>query len=903
MAGKADIALKILTTETMGATATDRAAAQSTPYTLVDKSNPASIAGVVTKVEVYAQTSITLAKIGVFYNISGNVLSCRDWTSIGAVTAGSKQTFTVDANGDPLAISVEIGDYIGIYGTDGAIELGASSGNDFWRSVSAGDWTGTSNLTYALVEDYAISLRATISTRYGFRLANSKDGSMAWNRQQAPVLRPGQSMGPVSYADVPPEQELVWDSQRSAHGGFGQLDLSEGGDPTRYYTAANIDARFSGKVFCGPLLQEASQAPALGGAGLNGPVYCGCEHEGCYLIGAGRAVYQNLKPYSLTSTAGITMTFHETEKTITLSGATWDTEALAVGRTFTVVGSGAGNDGLYTVAIITTTVITAAEDFAAEVGDDDPEIVVSTDFWRLVVDSGEAKYTIPCVVSSNAYAYVCIKGPVGEEGAYRHSPTGNSGDWTEATGNVPLYADFLAALNENLWRFNQLNVADNAAVAPAMGGNWSADYKVGDKSYDFTWVLNHRGILVIGKEDGLYSIDQYGNAEQLIPELRASSHELNFRRMLSWKGLVFMPMGGGGLWTWPGQPYDDLSPRRFAPHDPNYQGQVGGLAWDNNWIWATVQGSATDGVVSGSAYNVGLLAGAFIQDAYGARWVWHPIASYVDDESHYLIIFRAPTTNQPRMWVFRGTNAACGNTGDYTPSYIDLPRYTDNPLEATDDQDTDYAYNFASGGSITFSKWDGNLRNMTKAFFSMTFKGSNLANVTSGDQRYIEFDYKIDDDDWILAATSGFTLEGDAEDDGVTVEEEFFFPSNTTGKTLTVRFKLYTTVASGNPKETPVLELPFVMKCRVRPTSAKQVAFSVICEDNIAGGLSAAQIRAAWDDAFNAEWPVTVVGPGGTEYTGTVQSPTPMERNVVRKHPPGNVSSIIDIMLLEADLS
>jgi len=100
-----------------------------------------------------------------------------------------------------------------------------------------------------------------------------------------------------------------------------------------------------------------------------------------------------------------TCTCNATNKTITAdAGTPFDTGALCVGRIFTITGSGAGNNGTYTVASITTLVITVEESL-------NDEASVSLDFatvgdliWDLVDEAnanelaGYSDWRMPNVV-------------------------------------------------------------------------------------------------------------------------------------------------------------------------------------------------------------------------------------------------------------------------------------------------------------------------------------------------------------------------------------------------------------------------------------------------------------------------------------------------------------------------
>jgi len=97
-------------------------------------------------------------EVATFYVVSGDNLTTRDTYAIGNVTAGAKQTFAVD-------LDVEVGDYIGIYNSAGAIEVDLSGGSGLWRLNS--DEIPCTNETFGSEADNRISLYAegvTLST-------------------------------------------------------------------------------------------------------------------------------------------------------------------------------------------------------------------------------------------------------------------------------------------------------------------------------------------------------------------------------------------------------------------------------------------------------------------------------------------------------------------------------------------------------------------------------------------------------------------------------------------------------------------------------------------------------------------------------------------------------------------
>ena len=100
----------------IGSPAINRTATKDAGITWVNKANPANAAGVITSIEIWAYENLSNVEVATFYMIDTNDYSTRDTHFIGSVTGGSKQTFT------GLNITVEIGDLIGYYCTDGRID-------------------------------------------------------------------------------------------------------------------------------------------------------------------------------------------------------------------------------------------------------------------------------------------------------------------------------------------------------------------------------------------------------------------------------------------------------------------------------------------------------------------------------------------------------------------------------------------------------------------------------------------------------------------------------------------------------------------------------------------------------------------------------------------------------------
>jgi len=127
--------------------------------TLANARNPANDTGILTSIEVYTQTKLTdNVIIATFYVVSGTNLTSRDSVNIGEVPSGSKQTFTEDKDGNPIALLVNAGDMIGIYSGDTAGVLYRDTAGLAGLYRMAGDYSDCTNQTFALWANQGVSV-------------------------------------------------------------------------------------------------------------------------------------------------------------------------------------------------------------------------------------------------------------------------------------------------------------------------------------------------------------------------------------------------------------------------------------------------------------------------------------------------------------------------------------------------------------------------------------------------------------------------------------------------------------------------------------------------------------------------------------------------------------------------
>ena len=160
----------------IGCAATDRSSWGETGYTYVNKTNPANESGKITSVEIWAYITMENVEVATFYVVSGDNLSTRDTHTIGTVTAGSKQTFS------ELDITVEAGDYIGIYGSAGNIELSVFGDVGIWWLSS--DEIPCTDITFSYIASRGVSLYGTGTTVVGWSHKWNTKTIAKWNTKE-----------------------------------------------------------------------------------------------------------------------------------------------------------------------------------------------------------------------------------------------------------------------------------------------------------------------------------------------------------------------------------------------------------------------------------------------------------------------------------------------------------------------------------------------------------------------------------------------------------------------------------------------------------------------------------------------------------------------------------------------
>jgi len=129
----------------VGSEAKERVGSDGSGYTRIAGDKTANGSGKIVAVEIFAAQTMGGVKVGIFYKTNGNTLKCRSAATIGIVTAGSKQRFSV-------SLAIETGDYIGIYWSSGYISVD-TEGVGYWFDFVPGDRCIVDNETTYIFSD------------------------------------------------------------------------------------------------------------------------------------------------------------------------------------------------------------------------------------------------------------------------------------------------------------------------------------------------------------------------------------------------------------------------------------------------------------------------------------------------------------------------------------------------------------------------------------------------------------------------------------------------------------------------------------------------------------------------------------------------------------------------------
>ena len=341
------------------------------------------------------------------------------------------------------------------------------------------------------------------------------------------------------------------------------------------------------------------------------------------------------------------------------------------------------------------------------------------DTVTLAKDFGADKIATDCAVFGGT-AYVGM----GYSEAFwqRASANDPTKTWTQASG---LYIGYLATFKDRVWASVTANAVRSFATTPTTASNWSGSYPIGDPGAPITEVAELADYLYIGKQDGLFTLDEDYIARPATPELASVRSANNCVHMRAWHGSMWVPhirgllnyraLGANGFVVTPATPGAWVTSANPA------RGLVTALAGDNRWLYAALY------TPDGDTY---IMAGreSFADEQEHGLLIWHPLAKIAGKRCNAMHLSGLRTN--PTLWF--GVGADVG--------YITLPRNGENPL-----QDSNSRY--ATTGSIYFPAHSWSAPTTKKLWKAITVEGRDLT-----PSRYVNVYYRVDEvSNWTYA--------------------------------------------------------------------------------------------------------------------------------------------------------
>ncbi len=322
------------------------------------------------------------------------------------------------------------------------------------------------------------------------------------------------------------------------------------------------------------------------------------------------------------------------------------------------------------------------------------------------------------------------------------------------------------------------------------GTTWSSDVTVSEDIWEITGLVNYGGRLLIGKEDGIWEVDDQDLAlEYLLFREHAAEH--NCRGWSVWNGMLFIPVQGT-IWRWQGSQYKEVGPtdQRSGPTN-DWPNEVGSMVSTPNLLFAAASPVTATGRGGLMAYN---------------GMGWHHLTTHtLDNQPSTALYVTTEVGDEYRIWYSEGART----------NYVTMPEHTNNRY------DWDSA-TFESDGVFLSSWWDGGLKDALKFWNRLTF----LADIPT--DTYIDVYYAKDGEDW--EDTSDFVYLGRLDEDALADNGEhvLMFPDGMTAKTLQLIFYLQ----SGDSAKTPRIKA-YNVESVVRQQPVYAHSFRILLADNI----------------------------------------------------------------------
>jgi hypothetical protein len=321
---------------------------------------------------------------------------------------------------------------------------------------------------------------------------------------------------------------------------------------------------------------------------------------------------------------------------------------------------------------------------------------------------------------------------------------------------------------------------------------WSAELTVGESIYGITAFANFQGKMLIGKEDGIWSLDANDLSQEYLV-FREHADPNNCVGMCVWSGMLFIPVQNS-IWRWQGSQYKEIGPtdKRNGP-TKNWPNKVSRLSSTAPYLYASTTPINTTG-----------WGGLLAYDGMG----WHHITAtnYTGRTNYAICVTSEIGTNENRIWWGEGAKI----------NYIKLPKFTNNRYDWTS-----ATYNM-SGGWFVSSWFDGGVKDAIKFWNRLTIIG-DIPTGTSIDVLCAK-----DGEEW-ESTTSNLrigTLTPESKNDNG--EYVLMFPDGMIAKNIQLILGLNTTVLTSTPRVKA-----FNLEVLVRQPPVYSYSVRVLLADNM----------------------------------------------------------------------
>ena len=378
----------------------------------------------------------------------------------------------------------------------------------------------------------------------------------------------------------------------------------------------------------------------------------------------------------------------------------------------------------------------------------------TTAYTDIAVYSGDGTSRL-FVARGDTTAYQTATEPNGTTAAFTAAASGT------ANQNYAKY--FARARNANgdfaLAKARSNNVA--FSVNPDDATSWGSEMTVGDSDKAVTNLFAANDVLLVGKEDGLFSYDRnFNQFEDNSPEANFFSGSNNFKKVISRSGRIYATSGDRAFWSIPflipGDQWEDVSYLFRATSFIGFGGRASAIAQDVNNIYVTVPDDLKDDFISfpysfpfsfptaaNKKQRIYLLSMTNQRDNPQApsELVSHTISSFLVDEIQELARYKDDTNSKSSLFAFGkfvnsdiSTSSSDGAQSNVEPRIIRLRFPIENQHPALNTSRL-----LRKKGVFYTSFMDFNFPDQEKAAVKLTLEGENLDS-----NRTVTVSYKIE---------------------------------------------------------------------------------------------------------------------------------------------------------------